>query len=458
MTRHRPSGEGAGTSLRAGRPAEDSDPLADRAAQDVMASGEGATGALRAAPLLRLSCLLQRLRLRRLPGGLFRCSRAAFLLRFSLAALAVVLLVGLLCVTASPGGTAWALEPPAPDVHPARAGAGVPARDGPEGKGSKKVKEGGADHAGRATPGRNWPVEGTDGARRPRVPRGWDPPPQRWAPGHRGVDLAARPGQAVRAVADGKVSFAGKVAGSGVVSIELAGTGKPPLRTTYQPVRPSVHKGEAVKAGETVGTLVRGEHCPHMPCLHWGLLRGDRYLDPLSLLPASLLGGRSRLLPVFGVPVPGVRRGQGQARGKDVTAAPLAAAPAAVAGPGAGQGGPATWSATAALVLCCLWAHRRLPGRRRPSRRRGCRDEGDGRHECCCRDGREREGHDRGQRGSRTVGASPVAADHRHTPAPEQPRQPQTPRNAMETAASAICSGSSAAPNSTRRTPASTTP
>ncbi|OEV23736.1 hypothetical protein AN220_22970, partial [Streptomyces nanshensis] len=39
--------------------------------------------------------------------------------------------------------------------------------------------------------GRVWPVRGRSGARRPRVLRGWDPPPEPWAAGHRGVDLAS---------------------------------------------------------------------------------------------------------------------------------------------------------------------------------------------------------------------------------------------------------------------------
>src|SRR5690606_5087481 len=82
---------------------------------------------------------------------------------------------------------------------------------------------------------RTWPV-GT----RPPVLRGWEPPATAYGRGHRGVDLAAAPGAPVRAVAAGRVSFAGRVAGRGVVSVELAGTGDPPLRTTYEPVGASV--------------------------------------------------------------------------------------------------------------------------------------------------------------------------------------------------------------------------
>ncbi|KUM68016.1 M23 family metallopeptidase [Streptomyces curacoi] len=148
--------------------------------------------------------------------------------------------------------------------------------------------------------GRAWPV-----GVRPPILRGWEPPATPYARGHRGVDLAAPPGTPVRAVAAGRVSFAGRVAGKGVVSVELTGTGDPPLRTTYEPVRASVRKGDEVAAGEVVGTVEStGAHCT-AACVHWGLRRGETYMDPLSLLPPWLLHrGPSRLLPVLGVPLP----------------------------------------------------------------------------------------------------------------------------------------------------------
>ncbi|MEV6114171.1 M23 family metallopeptidase [Streptomyces sp. NPDC052109] len=145
---------------------------------------------------------------------------------------------------------------------------------------------------------RTWPV-----GIRPWVTRGWEPPATVYGPAHRGADLAAPAGSPVRAVAPGRVSFAGRVAGHGVVSVELTGTD---LRTTYEPVRPSVRRGAEVKTGEVVGTLEPTRfHCP-VTCLHWGLRRGKAYLDPLSLLPPWLLHrGPPRLLPVLGVPMPG---------------------------------------------------------------------------------------------------------------------------------------------------------
>lgn len=145
--------------------------------------------------------------------------------------------------------------------------------------------------------GRAWPV-GTH----PTVLRGWEPPATVYGRGHRGVDLAAPAGTPVRAVAAGRVSFAGRVAGRGVVSVQLTDTN---LRTTYEPVKASVQKGDEVTAGEAVGTVEpTGGHCT-ITCVHWGLLRGKTYLDPLSLLPPWLLQrGPSRLLPVLGVPLP----------------------------------------------------------------------------------------------------------------------------------------------------------
>ncbi|MEW2257076.1 M23 family metallopeptidase [Streptomyces sp. NPDC047869] len=141
---------------------------------------------------------------------------------------------------------------------------------------------------------RAWPV-----GIRPVVVRGWEPPATVYGPGHRGVDLGAPAGAPVRAVAPGRVSFAGRVAGRGVVSVALTGTA---LRTTYEPVAPSVRKGDEVDAGDVVGTVeATAQHCP-ATCVHWGLLTGETYLNPLTLLPPWLLrGGPSRLLPVLNV-------------------------------------------------------------------------------------------------------------------------------------------------------------
>lgn len=130
-----------------------------------------------------------------------------------------------------------------------------------------------------------WPLAG-----RPVVTRRFDPPAQRWLPGHRGVDLAGAPGAVVYAAGPGTVFFAGPVAGRGVVSLDHAGG----LRTTYEPVTALVAAGDVVGAGDPIGVLDPGhDGCPAAACLHWGLRRGELYLDPLTLLGL----GQVRLLP-----------------------------------------------------------------------------------------------------------------------------------------------------------------
>lgn len=133
-------------------------------------------------------------------------------------------------------------------------------------------------------PSWRWPLESPIEMLRP-----FDPPEQRWLPGHLGVDLAAEPGQEVYSAGPGRVRFAGEVAGVGVVSVVHGD-----LHTTYLPVEPSVARGDPI-TDQPLGTLAaEPQHCPEQPCLHWGLLRGSTYLDPLSLLGH----GQVRLLPL----------------------------------------------------------------------------------------------------------------------------------------------------------------
>ncbi|WP_239101749.1 murein hydrolase activator EnvC family protein [Microbispora amethystogenes] len=141
-----------------------------------------------------------------------------------------------------------------------------------------------------------WPL-----SKHARPLRRFDPPAQRWLAGHRGVDLAAEPGEEVRAAGPGRAGVAGRIAGRGVVTVVHAGG----LRTTYLPVRALVRPGEVVAAGQVIGVVEDGaEHCP-VSCLHWGLLSdggvmsdrgrssGRLYLDPLLLFGQ----GQVRLLP-----------------------------------------------------------------------------------------------------------------------------------------------------------------
>lgn len=105
------------------------------------------------------------------------------------------------------------------------------------------------------------------------------PPVQRWQAGHRGVDLAAT--GAVRAAGSGVVVFAGRVGGRSVITVSHGR-----LRTTYEPVEAAVEVGQSVTAGQLLGAIGSGGHCSRR-CLHWGLLAGDDYLDPLLLITSG---------------------------------------------------------------------------------------------------------------------------------------------------------------------------
>jgi murein DD-endopeptidase MepM/ murein hydrolase activator NlpD len=130
-----------------------------------------------------------------------------------------------------------------------------------------------------------WPLEP-----RPQVVRGFELPAKPWLPGHRGVDLTGSPGQPVLAATSGTVTYAGQLAGRGVVAITSGAR-----RTTYEPVVPSLEVGTAVTPGTVIGHLsAAGSHCAPATCLHWGLLQGKQYLDPLTLLPDRPV----RLLPL----------------------------------------------------------------------------------------------------------------------------------------------------------------
>ena len=74
----------------------------------------------------------------------------------------------------------------------------------------------------------------------------------------------------------------GRIAGLGIVTVDHGR-----VRTTYQPVAAVVSRGEQVREGQVIGRLLlAGSHCAPVACLHWGLIRGDAYLDPLTLVGA----------------------------------------------------------------------------------------------------------------------------------------------------------------------------
>lgn len=101
------------------------------------------------------------------------------------------------------------------------------------------------------------------------------PPETPYGPGNRGLKYATRPGDPVRASADGAVTFAGQVGGTLHVTVGHADG----VRTSYSFLASvDVGRGQRLHQGDPVGTA--GE------VLHFGARVGDAYIDP-----ASLLGG-----------------------------------------------------------------------------------------------------------------------------------------------------------------------
>ena len=113
------------------------------------------------------------------------------------------------------------------------------------------------------------------------------PPSTPYGPGNRGVEMATTPGQTVVAAREGRVTFAGPVAGSLYVTV-LHPDG---VRTSYAYLASiTVTRGQVVAAGQPLGTT--GSR------FHVGARIGDAYVDP-----AILFGGRGAGR-VWLVPVP----------------------------------------------------------------------------------------------------------------------------------------------------------
>ena len=114
-------------------------------------------------------------------------------------------------------------------------------------------------------------------------------PATHYSAGHRGIDIGAEDGTAVLAPADGTVHFAGWVVDRPLLSLELSdGT-----LVSFEPVTTTLRAGDAVRRGDTLGTLEPG-HCAS-PCLHFGVRMDGEYVSPLLFL-----GGvpRAVLLPL----------------------------------------------------------------------------------------------------------------------------------------------------------------
>ena len=124
-----------------------------------------------------------------------------------------------------------------------------------------------------------WPLSGKH-----TVVRDYDIPSTAYAAGHRGIDLPAELSAEVLAPTEAVVSFAGTIAGRGILTLR---TGD--LQISFEAVSPLVAEGERVSSGQVVATVSSGSHCA---CLHVGVRRSGEYLSPLSYfsaIPAAVL-------------------------------------------------------------------------------------------------------------------------------------------------------------------------
>lgn len=102
------------------------------------------------------------------------------------------------------------------------------------------------------------------------------PPSRPWAAGNRGLAYAARPGEPVRAVDAGVVSFVGRIASDHYVTVDH-GAG---LRSTYAYVSdPAVVRGQRVDQGQPLAAATAG--------FHLTARLADRYVDPALLLAGA---------------------------------------------------------------------------------------------------------------------------------------------------------------------------
>lgn len=113
---------------------------------------------------------------------------------------------------------------------------------------------------------------------------------------HRGVDFAAPTGTPVRAVADGKVTYAGWRGNYGrFLKINHAG----PYSSAYahlQRIKKGVRAGTFVKRGQVIG-YVGSSGAATGPHLHFEMHKNGRYINPLKKVPAQNIFARQKRPP-----------------------------------------------------------------------------------------------------------------------------------------------------------------
>lgn len=152
----------------------------------------------------------------------------------------------------------------------------------------------GIERAGPAYGTYAWPVEGP-------VIRSFEPPPDPFGAGHRGIDIGAFFGTELVAAEDGIVAFAGWVGGSLFISIDH----EDGVRSTYSWLSVvDVSEGQVVQRGQAIGNTGQGHPGVPAPHLHFGTRIGDTYIDPMLMLERGSVAGLIHLAPLAQGPWP----------------------------------------------------------------------------------------------------------------------------------------------------------
>src|SRR5947208_13858850 len=127
------------------------------------------------------------------------------------------------------------------------------------------VSCGGPARSGPAYGRYQWPVRGP-------VIRGYEPPPDPYGAGHRGIDIAVPFGSTMVAAQDGIVGFAGWIGGSLFISLDHPDG----VRTTYSSLSAiGVKKGDVVSKGRVSGATGARHPGRTPPHLHLGASSGQ---------------------------------------------------------------------------------------------------------------------------------------------------------------------------------------
>lgn len=118
-----------------------------------------------------------------------------------------------------------------------------------------------------------WPVRGARSIVAP-----FRAPAHEYGPGHRGMDVAVGASPDVIAPAPGVVAFRGTVVDRPLITIDHGGG----RVSTWEPVSSALSPGDAVAAGDLIGTVAAGGHTAR-GALHVGVRLDGRYVNPLPL-------------------------------------------------------------------------------------------------------------------------------------------------------------------------------